>query len=136
MPRYVILYHQRISGDEDLTHWDLMLETNNVLRTWKITAAPQPGLAHEAIPLPDHRIAYLDYEGPISGNRGKVHQLDSGTFSGTVPRSDETFSLQINGHMFQGTLTLEPSPGSPSRWFVQFPARNNGDGINREYPAN
>ena len=30
--------------------------------------------------LPDHRLAYLDYEGPISGDRGSVTRWDRGTY--------------------------------------------------------
>ena len=65
MPRYVILDH-----DHPSRHWDFMLESGGVLRTWRLLAEPTAGGPIAAEPLGDHRIAYLDYEGPLSGDRG------------------------------------------------------------------
>ena len=69
MPRFVILTH-----DHPHLHWDFMLEADGVLKTWRLQDEPLPGRKFEtpAEPLPDHRIAYLDYEGPVSNNRGIV----------------------------------------------------------------
>ena len=74
---YVILHHQ-LTGSE---HWDLMLERGDVLITWQLSAEPdQPAsLPIAARRIGDHRIAYLTYEGPVSGNRGTVRRVDSGT---------------------------------------------------------
>src|SRR5947208_14738629 len=75
MPRYVILEH-----DHPSLHWDLMLEAADVLRTWRLAARPQPGKVIAATATFDHRPMYLDYEGPVSGNRGRVLRWDHGTF--------------------------------------------------------
>ena len=75
MPRFVILSH-----DHPFPHWDLMLEVGSVLRTWRLREIPRPGQAVLAESLGDHRIAYLDYEGPVSGGRGRVVRWDAGTF--------------------------------------------------------
>lgn len=74
--RFVILHHVAPAGE----HWDLMLEHQGVLLTWRLPVQPDGPLK---LPLPatrigDHRIAYLDYEGPVSGNRGTVRQIDWG----------------------------------------------------------
>jgi hypothetical protein len=61
-------------------HWDLMLESGDVLHTWALAAEPAPNLPIAAEQLPDHRLIYLDYEGPISGNRGTVTRWDAGRF--------------------------------------------------------
>ena len=121
MARYVILYHQQHSADTDLTHWDLMLEKDGLLRTWKIQQQPAPGEQLVAIPLPDHRIAYLEYEGPISDNRGTVSQFDYGTYEGSLPSSTESFSVDLTGKVFHGRLLLEPHPQQPAQWQIQFP---------------
>ncbi|MCP4812532.1 MAG: hypothetical protein GY888_08490, partial [Planctomycetaceae bacterium] len=121
MARYVILYHQQHSTDTDLTHWDLMLEKDGLLRTWKIQQQPAPGEQLTAIPLPDHRIAYLEYEGPISDDRGTVSQFDSGTYEGSVPSSTESFSVHLTGKVFHGRLLLEPHPLQPEQWQIRFP---------------
>jgi hypothetical protein len=76
MPRFVILEH-----DHPALHWDFMLEAGDVLKTWRLPAPPRPGGAVAAEPSFDHRLAYLDYEGPVSGGRGRVTRWDAGTFS-------------------------------------------------------
>lgn len=65
-----------------------MLEVGEVLRTWRLRDFPHPGLAVAAEPLPDHRKAYLDYEGPVSGGRGTVAQVDAGEYR--VLKTDAT----------------------------------------------
>ncbi len=76
MRRFVILEHAR-----DGIHWDVMVEVEpgGDLRTWTIDAEPCPGRDLPARALPDHRRAYLTFEGEISGNRGTVRRWDEGT---------------------------------------------------------
>src|SRR4051794_31329065 len=77
MPRFVILEH-----DHPGLHWDLMLETGPVLRTWRLAQPPlTPGQRIAATALGDHRPMYLDYEGPVSGDRGTVKRWDAGTYT-------------------------------------------------------
>ena len=81
MPRFVVLEH-----DHPVLHWDLMLEAGEVLRTWRLAQAPNDeASAIVAEPLLDHRRAYLDYEGPVSGNRGSVKRWDAGEFVNVGP---------------------------------------------------
>ena len=79
MPRFVVLEHDSPCG----RHWDFMLEQENALATW---ALPQPPDTAEmpAEPLPDHRLAYLDYEGPISAI-GHGPPVGSGDVSARTP---------------------------------------------------
>jgi hypothetical protein len=79
MSRYVILMH-----DHPFLHWDLMLEDGNVLRTWRLLQVPAAGRTAKAEQLADHRLAYLDYEGPVSGGRGNVARWDHGTYDAIV----------------------------------------------------
>jgi hypothetical protein len=76
MPRFVILEH-----DWPELHWDFMLESGEVLRTWRLATPPQSGQSVTATASFDHRREYLDYEGPVSGNRGRVTRWDAGTFT-------------------------------------------------------
>src|SRR5262245_37226521 len=76
-PRFVILQH-----DFPHLHYDLLLEHGDVLRSWRL---PEPPTLEKKIIVeetPPHRLAYLDYEGPVSGNRGQVTRWDRGTFQG------------------------------------------------------
>ena len=64
--RFVVLEH-----DWNGVHWDFMLEAGDDLRTWAMNAPPAPGQDLPARALADHRLAYLTYEGPVSGDRGR-----------------------------------------------------------------
>ena len=80
------------SGLEDPTSRDLPL-----LWTWAIPTNPldqSPQLECSAERLPDHRRAYLDYEGPISGDRGRVHQVASGSYE-VVSWSEAKIELRL-----------------------------------------
>jgi hypothetical protein len=73
--RFVVLHHTGIAE----AHFDLMFETaaGSKLATWRLKNWP-PKPEDIATPLGDHRREYLEYEGPISGNRGQVHRLATG----------------------------------------------------------
>jgi hypothetical protein len=101
MPRYVILEH-----DHPTLHWDLMLESGEVLRTWRLAARPRPATLVTATALLDHRRLYLDYEGPVSGNRGHVVRWDHGTFTWQKTESDYLI-VKLNGVRLRGTAILK-----------------------------
>jgi hypothetical protein len=73
--RYVVLYHTGL----ERPHFDLMVEMSPGLglATWRVEHWP-PGEGDGFEPLAEHRAEYLTYEGPISGNRGKVQQIAAG----------------------------------------------------------
>jgi hypothetical protein len=73
MPRYVILRH---TGTEE-DHYDFMLEREGTLKTWRLNSLDWP---QEGIESADHRLMYLDYEGPVSGRRGDVRRVEQGTY--------------------------------------------------------
>jgi len=89
--RYVILRHENI----DAPHFDLMFETvpGSLLSTWRSDIwpidRPTPLLR-----LGDHRRDYLTYEGPVSGDRGSVRQVESGEVKHRV-YSDEKLVLEL-----------------------------------------
>jgi hypothetical protein len=80
MPRYVILQHVMPPHSGRESHYDFMLEDGGRLITWAIPELPRAGLQTAATKLPDHRLAYLDYEGPVTGDRGEVRRCDSGEY--------------------------------------------------------
>ena len=98
MPRYVILFHQLPQSDARSSHWDFMLEQNDMLRTWALYDEPVVGHSCIAVQLADHRTAYLDYEGPVSGGRGRVTRWDLGTYRLGFESADK---LQHLGHLSQ-----------------------------------
>src|SRR5690348_14642129 len=90
--RYVVLRHEGI-GDP---HFDLMFETSpgSALLTWRSPEwPPRPGLM--LTKLGDHRRAYLDYEGPVSNNRGHVRRVAAGTLRILVT-ADAVFQVRTD----------------------------------------
>ena len=121
MPRFVLLHHQLPPESDRLSHWDLMLERDDTgeLVTWALDELPQPGLAIAAMRLGDHRAAYLDYEGPVSGNRGTVERVYEGAYQ-TVAQSNTTWELQFEGELIRGRAKLTQSPTDPQAWTFTF----------------
>jgi len=103
MPRFVILEH-----DHPFLHWDLMLEAGNVLRAWRLLEQPVPRRTIHAEALGDHRSLYLDYEGPVSGNRGSVRRWDAGTFTWELD-TPERVAVCLEGNRCRGQAILERS---------------------------
>jgi hypothetical protein len=101
MARYVILEH-----DYPVRHWDLMLERGEVLRTWRLAAPPVEGGRVAAEASFDHRRLYLDYEGPVSGDRGTVVAWDRGTYEGAADGAERVV-VRLHGGRLRGTATLE-----------------------------
>jgi hypothetical protein len=56
--------------------------------------------------LADHRLAYLNYEGPVSGNRGRVVRWDTGEFDWRQDETDQVI-VDLHGGRIQGQLLLE-----------------------------
>lgn len=102
MNRYVLLEHQW-NG----THYDLMFERQHAgagsLATWKIEEPLHAGTQY-SFALPDHRVEYLQYEGEISGNRGKVRRIAHGVYETQLINGD-TWKLALSGSL-QGELTI------------------------------
>ena len=101
MPRYVILEH-----DHPHRHWDFLLEAGDVLRAWRLLQ--EPGL-DRTVPAEanfDHRKVYLDYEGPLTGERGSIFQWDSGSFEWIVNEPANVVVI-LDGHKLKGRARLK-----------------------------
>ena len=100
-----------------------MLEIGGALRTWALQAEPTAGRRTAARVLGDHRGAYLDYEGPVSDDRGTVSQWDGGTFE-AVEIKDDLVVAQLAGRKLIGRAVLEfaaDSSGEPDDdWQFRF----------------
>lgn len=134
--RWVLLHHQVGDqfGDRG-DHFDFMLapvgvsledsdptgsnaEDVKCLWAWAIPTNPlaQPlPLECSAERLPDHRAAYLEYEGPISGDRGHVDRVASGSYE-VIRWSEERIELRVQcsdadvtrtGGLFSVSLNLQ-----------------------------
>lgn len=114
--RFVVLRHEV----GDAVHWDLMLEHGERLATWRLSRPPSRRSA-ELIPaerIGEHRRAYLDYEGPVSGDRGVVIRHDAGTFS-LEAESPDAWDLHFRGRELVGRYRLSRKGSSSGEWTLE-----------------
>jgi hypothetical protein len=94
-----------------------MLEAGDVLRTWRLPSVPIAGAVLPAVRTSDHRLVYLDYEGPVSGNRGQVMRWDGGEFE-WLEQSEFVLVVRLCGARLEGLLRLEQQENSS--WLAAF----------------
>lgn len=111
---FVILIH---SGSGP-THYDLMIRQDQALASWRLDDAPcdlQPGQALPAIRIQDHRLEYLDYEGPVSRQRGEVRRLDRGPCR-LLDCHPTQYQVQLEGAIVRGAFRLEQVGPANDAW--------------------
>ncbi len=117
MPRFTISHH---TGSKDGDHYDLMLEHGDGLRTWRLvnTAFQAFQVARQ---IKEHRKSYLDFEGEISGERGRVKIWDTGTYTIDDWR-DDRIQVALVGRSLKTRIVLTLGPKHPEdsdpRWNV------------------
>lgn len=100
MPRFVLLLH-----DWPALHWDFLVEAGESLRAWRLLSEPRAGSDIPAEPNFPHRLAYLDYEGPVSGGRGTVSRWDFGTCDWLADEPDGA-ELDLWGAKLRGRVVI------------------------------
>lgn len=129
---FVILLH---SGNGP-AHYDFLLEGSAMAETWQFLDDPaalmpssagelggkraRPKAAEKILEIPakkiqDHRLMYMDYEGPLSRGRGSVRQLDKGTYE-MISRSATSLEFRLAGRTMKGIFRLEQAQG---RWILR-----------------
>src|SRR5262245_45239102 len=116
MPRFVVLEH-----DHPELHWDLLFEVGAVLWAWRLRAPLAPGVTVAAERNFDHRLLYLDYEGPVSGGRGVVHRWAHGEYTWRE-QGPRRWVADVTGPQMEGALTLEERP-EEAGWEVRWEQR-------------
>ena len=117
MPRFTISHH---TGSKEGDHYDLMLEQGEGLRTWRLvnTAFQTSQVARQ---IKDHRKTYLDYEGEVSGDRGRVKIWDTGTYS-VDSWKDDRIQVALVGRTLKTRLVMTLGPKHPEdtdpRWHI------------------
>lgn len=109
MPRYVILHH--IGHPSKRDHYDWMLERDGRLCTWIVD---RPDLAPgRAVQSFDHRLVYIEHEGPVSGDRGEVRRVASGTYE-PIEWEERRIRIRLGAKLL--TLTTRQVPGEGAEW--------------------
>ena len=109
--KYVIQKHTR---GEDI-HWDLMLEADSALETYRLALPPEK-LTKEtspAVKIFGHPLRFLTYEGPVNKGEGNVGIADRGTYNVTCQKPNHT-ELKITGQILQGQFIL--SQMADNKW--------------------
>lgn len=113
MPRWVLLKHTLSDGD---SHFDWLLEDpsdpHGPLISFRLDADliwPPIG-PFDALRIQPHRRTYLDYQGPVSGNRGHVVRIVAG--ESPIVSSPQSIRIGLSSGMLVG---IEAEPGTP-RW--------------------
>lgn len=137
MLRFVLLYHDCPPDYLRPSHWDFMLEAGDVLRTWALEHLPNGWrAAHDATQrvfadcppiagtdrvaaeqLADHRRAYLEFEGELSGNRGRVTRIAAGTYQMEID-SPTKYRVLIAGDRITGCAELKRVDATNQQWSV------------------
>ncbi|MFM8415444.1 MAG: hypothetical protein ACKOCX_12055 [Planctomycetota bacterium] len=104
MPRFVLLEHTGHPDDPAGRHYDLLLEEADACQTWRLAEIPVAGgAAVAALPLPPHRLAWLDIEaGEVSGGRGFARRVAAGAYE-----PGDGGDLTLAGRPLAGRLRLE-----------------------------
>ena len=97
-----------------------MLECDGALKTWALAQAPAARSEQSAEALADHRLHYLDYEGPVSGDRGAVSRWDRGDYTVQQQTADQ-WRVLLAGRVLRGPLLLTRLPSGSGQWRFQFP---------------
>jgi hypothetical protein len=87
-----------------------MLEADGVLLTWELRELPAAwgGIGLDSVSatrLPDHRLVYLEYEGPISSNRGNVRRVVAGTFE-LLEQNEQRIRATLDSPSIRGAIEL------------------------------
>lgn len=111
-------------------HYDFRLETEGVLKSWAVPKGPplEPGVKRLAMPVEDHPIGYLDFEGIIPKGQyggGTVMVWDIGTYElieGNVHKGFLKFYL--SGKKLKGEWVLtrtHDDAGGRAKWLLLKP---------------
>lgn len=123
-PRYAVLHHQTDAAPRG-PHFDLLLEDRDgatvsagMLMAYSLECWP-PAAGTLAVQLPAHRPIYLDYEGPISGNRGAVRRIEAGRWQ-HVPPTGSSLRVRLCSEAGSDyTLSLKRLAGDDQRFLVE-----------------
>lgn len=113
--QFVIQQHTTPNG----IHWDLMLEIENTLWTWRLNTPPAEikNNVVSAERIHDHPKRFLTYEGPVQNNTGQVNIIDEGTYA-LCQQAENSLLIDMQGEMLKGKLKLCKPKDSPL-WLLQ-----------------
>ena len=111
--RFVISEHTAGGG----VHWDFMLESGEILETYRLDKRPidilEQGAGAEKIF--DHQLRFLTYEGPVNKGEGNVCIVESGTYK-ILHQGKGEIAIELDGKILKGKFVLEQVEGEKWRF--------------------
>jgi hypothetical protein len=88
------------------THWDLMIEFGDKLKTWRLDNPPEKLSSQKtkATPIFDHDKKFLTYQGPVNNGKGTVEIIDEGIC--TIETTVENIKINFEGKILRGNYYL------------------------------
>jgi hypothetical protein len=108
--KFVIQQHTTPDG----VHWDLMLEMDDCLWTWRL-AVPPDEIGNEPVRaerIHDHSLRFLTYEGPVQNDTGDISIADKGIYT-LFEQANKALMLEIQGNILRGSYTLSKTKDIP-----------------------
>jgi len=101
--RFVI--HKHTHGKD--IHWDLMIEQENCLKTWRLEVPPEKLATQKtkATPIFDHNKKFLTYQGPVNNGKGDVEIVDEGFYT-TKSADENQMNINFEGKIVRGNYYL------------------------------
>lgn len=121
--RFALLFHRVPPADPRSDHYDLLLEIPGTLLSWELSVKPfQQDGTTIGRQLPNHRLLYLDYQGPLTGNRGQVEQVFVGELQWQTQPAADTSPLQavVTVHETDWLLQLSTESQAGNSWLVEW----------------
>jgi len=89
------------------THWDLMLQKEDILETWRLDKEPTQiqNVSAKAEKIFDHPLKFLTYEGAVNKGKGSVKIADAGTYK-IINQNDSIIEMELAGQILKGKFTL------------------------------
>jgi bifunctional non-homologous end joining protein LigD len=86
-------------------HYDFMLEDIEKLKVWKVNSIDF-SQSRSAVASFDHRKIYLDFEGELTNNRGRIKIWDSGLYKVVSWQENEKI-VDLQGKKILGVVKLK-----------------------------
>ena len=101
--KFVIQKHEKQGQD---VHWDLMLEVEGVLQTYRLDIPPEnlAGQICRAVRIFDHPLKFLTYQGSVNKGLGTVEIAETGSYE-LISKTDTAVQLRLNGNILRGNFS-------------------------------
>ena len=108
--QFVVQEHRTPDG----VHWDLMLQIDQRLWTWRMARHPAD-VGNTPLPLEkiaDHPLRFLTYEGPVQNKTGSVQIADRGRAE-MLAQTPNALTVCLDGLHLKGQFILSKTDSGP-----------------------